>query len=620
MVIEGKTCGSAGCASGEECVNGACAKKSQDDRTPCVKNEDCEAGETCFRKGCSFVVNAAPTSTSEQNDDEDDDPPLYSVSVPPWNITPGGPPPEPSTVLANSQPKLKTEDSLREDPVDVATGSFMLDQVDISLPTPTGALTFTRHYRSRSRDRSILGSNWTHNYDIRLVPLHKGASEARMLAGVDLGRDPEVNAVVVYDPERGTQRFYKDDRTGVFVPSAGSTDTLTFHTMGWYLLTADGTRYRFGPHGYLLSKVDRFGAGYTIGYEETPEYEFFSAHCASTYQDGGLGGEVGVDNVCSLLAYQLGYRQMPDWTVAWGEESLQLAQLVGVTGEPPPCVDYPDSIRSVCDLLTQGPFPELRTGDRRYRPIRVQSIEDPFIELDFQYAPAGNDDAGLLKRVTARGVLEVDYSYLHSEYLPARLNESLLSGAVLSESVLPEGVLTSEASQAFSFHYDTPDPGNGAAVYDAYFNYFRLYLGTESQYDTGCIVGVKRAPGDPCLLAGMMRDDYLSDVADNIVAVGYAGRTESNVTYERNPWQPEFDRATSITYGGALAAACSDSGCSPSHGGTAYFQHWEEGHSDTNDDLADVLPAGDRGSLPARAGQLQGGAAQRASGLCGCGR
>ena len=58
------------------------------------------------------------------------------------------------------------------DPIALGSGAFELRQTDLSLPGAIRPLEFTRTYDSRSRHRSTLGSNWTHNWDVRVVPLN----------------------------------------------------------------------------------------------------------------------------------------------------------------------------------------------------------------------------------------------------------------------------------------------------------------------------------------------------------------------------------------------------------------------------------------------------------------
>jgi hypothetical protein len=95
------------------------------------------------------------------------------------------------------------------DPVALGDGSLDVTQTDLSFPGPARPLTFTRTYRSASDERSPLGSNWTHNWDVRLEPV----SESTRPSWLDPycgGTHEQVTCVFLHGGDGSSRLFYFD--------------------------------------------------------------------------------------------------------------------------------------------------------------------------------------------------------------------------------------------------------------------------------------------------------------------------------------------------------------------------------------------------------------------------
>jgi len=154
------------------------------------------------------------------------------------------------------------------------------DVPDLRVEGPVSALTFERIYTSDSDDRSILGSNWTHNYDVWLETIKPanfpvGAPEyCRYFL-------PIPTCVLYHDGQGGVRLFLRDPITSLFVPFAGSTDTIRKRPErdGWVLRTAQGHLRMFNEQGYMVEDRDRFGNGYRVEYESTPLFLLYDRYC-----------------------------------------------------------------------------------------------------------------------------------------------------------------------------------------------------------------------------------------------------------------------------------------------------------------------------------------------------
>jgi len=138
--------------------------------------------------------------------------------------------------------------SFSQDPVNLATGNYVYEHVDLRMPGKGFPFEFKRFYNSKFSDQSglPLGYGWTHSFNIRLsttasnatVTFGDGRSEAHVLDGGQ------------YLAERGIYNKLRDN--------GDSTYTLT---------TKEQLHYIFDPQGRLLSLLDKNGHTLSLAYE-----------------------------------------------------------------------------------------------------------------------------------------------------------------------------------------------------------------------------------------------------------------------------------------------------------------------------------------------------------------
>src|SRR4029453_7444687 len=116
-----------------------------------------------------------------------------------------------------------SEGGQKGDPVFLADGALTIETTDLSFAGPVRALEFRRSYTSKSEDRSVLGSNWQHNWDVRVERLRPETTPA-WAAPFCLGTDTTPSCLMLHTGD-GTQRlFFYDAESRLYLPQAGSTD------------------------------------------------------------------------------------------------------------------------------------------------------------------------------------------------------------------------------------------------------------------------------------------------------------------------------------------------------------------------------------------------------------
>jgi RHS repeat-associated protein len=134
------------------------------------------------------------------------------------------------------------------DPVNLATGNYIYEHVDLRIPGKGFAFEFKRFYNSKFSDESgrPLGYGWTHSYHIRLsatasnatVTFGDGHSETHTLTNSIYRAEPGVYDVLVQNPD--------------------SSFTLT---------SKNQFQHRFSSTGLLLAMMDKNSNTMTFGYE-----------------------------------------------------------------------------------------------------------------------------------------------------------------------------------------------------------------------------------------------------------------------------------------------------------------------------------------------------------------
>ena len=231
------------------------------------------------------------------------DNPAPRYGDPPSGVDPHRPGHSPSTSTAPSAGTVG-------DPVQLGSGAFLLSQQDLAFPSPVRPLVFSRSYSSRSNQRSHLGSNWTHNWNIYLRKITKVNAPPDYPIGLGFER-----GVLIHDGARGADDTFLLISDNTYTALHGTPDTLESDPTGWTLRKPDGRSLRFNRDGYLTEDRDRFGNHFTIEYEPTPLYTLYRRHCQGRFNREKK-------KICQMLDYAFGNAYPRQFhytsTFAWG--------------------------------------------------------------------------------------------------------------------------------------------------------------------------------------------------------------------------------------------------------------------------------------------------------------
>ncbi|MFU8805093.1 MAG: DUF6531 domain-containing protein, partial [Bradymonadaceae bacterium] len=500
---------------------------------------------------------------------------------------------------AGVEPEENSVGTNRGDPIMLADGSLEIVQADLSFPGAPRPLEFERTYNSRSNHRGVLGSNWTHNFEVRIVPIRAYTAPSWVPAYCrDVREEPRC---VFYHDGRGRARiFYFDHHHKVFMPQAGSTDTIVHAGDGWALRRSDGHVQIFNRHGYLTSDRDRFGNGFRVEYEPTPLYQLYSRLC-SRVNSTLLGESFNFDGrACDILATIFGDREppsiSPDGITPTREAANGLARAEVILG-----VDlYDDSLENVelygkavsslgytaarvyFDSLVRKDFiPQSLTGNIRMRPVRV--VDGLGRELSFLYHndinslnQGSTSSFGLLREVRGPSGTKLAFNYAQPPDYPTERNELFLVNVTRSDNVNTSATKAAPL-RAYEYIYQWPSGASdvspssyylhGTSVRWSYLNYFQTFQGCmmgpaaiDFHFDATpssiCDVNIGMNPdpiyrsGNPCYQAQRQMHEYFSSVADNIIRVERSGITEVETEYVIDPYDERFDHAIMQRYGG----------------------------------------------------------------------
>lgn len=442
----------------------------------------------------------------------------------------------------------------RGDPVDLAYGAFVIHQADLSFRGPVRSLEFIRKYSSRSRTRTLLGSNWSHSWDVWLQPLSVDTAPVAVLPYC-AGASSTATCLVLHDGSGSTQLFFFDVQSRLFLPEAGSTDTIARTTEGgWALRKADGHILTFDKHGYLVNDRDRFGNGFSIEYEPTPLYELYTYFCSDNRYS----------RRCAVLTYLLNEGSKP----SGDHESWQLKE---ADYEVPPGLGLGERLRYarayLLYLISLGPSTYSVDGGRHFRPIRI--TDDVRRKLELRYRKATNLDfeaapgAELLWEVLGPAGTRLTYTYERPQGYPKSLNEYFLTRVTREDT--PQGLdVVPAPRRTIEYRYQWPSgPAQSydneyftAMVLDKYRGFYETFVNCLAPALGGanCKGGHPvKVPGNPKQLAEEEKKGYISEVADNIIEVVTNGRVESETRYDADPKSPNFDRVAEQRYGSAVA-------------------------------------------------------------------
>ena len=475
------------------------------------------------------------------------------------------------------------------DPVDIGTGALELDEADLHLPGPVRPLEFRRYYNSRSDDRSTLGSNWTHTYDVRLervtrenaptwVPDYCTAPPRNANDEVIpiYAQVPFVACLVLREPGRSAY-FYFDPATKLYLPQAGATETARVlgKSGGWALRAPDGRVRVFDALGYLTADRDRFGNGFTVEYEEAPLYRLYTRYCdASVHVPyAEMNAQDGRRSACNALAHMLG----------------DLSNSARFTMDPrlPDDADATPAIREARVyfewLLHKGAFGVTAHGDRKRRPVRAR--DDLGRELRFEYywpdqvstASSFNATpaAGLLRRVRAPEGLLVEYQYAAPAGQSAFMNERFLVSVQRRDGAPTSAALVAAPPRRLRYEYQWPE--SIATSYGPFAENVRARYAAFFASSSGCgacggatscmaipPIQLEGGGDEACWLTTLRTREYQSSIADNIISIQFSTQVRLESRYEPDPDKVDtFDRVVAQRFGGASVAAAAPDGYGP---------------------------------------------------------
>jgi RHS repeat-associated protein len=497
------------------------------------------------------------------------------------------------------------------DPVRLATGAFTLSHTDLSYPGPAMSLRFQRRYTSRSDDRSVLGSNWTHNFDVRLTAVTPENAPS-WAPEYCTGWSPQTTCAYVKYANGEKRLFYRDPgsdrfhiRGTVFVPQAGTTETLVRwpEDDGWVLRRPNGFKRYFNPQGRLTHLRDRFGNSITLRYEATPLYTAYVRYCRTDYFEKLYRTDNGSNldpRFCRSLGVALGDRSMPEiredtgWSTASsaaaGASPIKIPfdtpshaqpfpteQDTWFSDSPNSSEDYRRRLRRtrlyLVRLFNMGAMPSASTGQRKLRPVSATDDLGRTLEFDYHRDPT-EEQFGLLKSVQGPGGAKVDYSYdTPPSSFPDRLNEAFLSKVERTDnpSSRRDGIVPGP-DRTFEFDYQWPgvakaweqwtesqltdgagncENADNMSLKDQYACYFQQFVACRYGRQAPCgVQHYQENPGNPCFLAALQEQSVISDIADNIVRVRRDGEIESETKFQHSPDRPDFDKVQAQRFGG----------------------------------------------------------------------
>ncbi|MCG3212639.1 MAG: hypothetical protein FOGNACKC_06309 [Anaerolineae bacterium] len=481
---------------------------------------------------------------------------------------------------------LRDKSNRAADPVLIGDGSLHMQETDLSFEGPVRPLVFQRTYNSRSNRRSTLGSNWTHNWDVRIQPLTIDTTPVWALPYC-AGSDSTTTCLFLHDGNTGgMQLFFYDPASQLYMPQAGNTDTIAAikgGQEGWVLRRADGHQLYFNAQGYLVNDRDRFGNGFTLAYERTPLFEMYDYYCNPAAL--AARNETKYARRCAVLAYLLDDAIQP--------EPRGDAWLIPTTAQLDRDYPFPDDpvLRSQLAyarayfvyLLKTGPGVESIFGSHRLRLIQVTDDLSRTLTFSYTHAPlqasspatapafdfAGTPQAELLETVSGPAGTQVRFVYARPVTYPTALNEMFLVDVGRSDTPVATDVEPAATRhihyqyqwpQGPALSYDGPPftanntAGYAASVFARFSDYYKTFVGCgyrldESAFCPGRFGRFEFAPGNPQFLARQREWAYISDVADNIILVDTSSVIASETRYDVDPTSPLFDRVTAQRYG-----------------------------------------------------------------------
>ena len=526
-------------------------------------------------------------------------PPISSTSSPTpaqKRVPTDKPKPRANDTRNGPEKSVQKKQEKGKDPIGLLSGAFELRHVDLSFPGAVRPLEFVRTYDSQSRDRSVLGSNWNHNWDVRVVPLND-ENRPSWADPYCAGSPHETTCIMLYVGD-APQLYYREFMTGTFVPQNGaSTGTLVplastpgtpDSRTGWMLESADGHNLTFDADGYLTRDVDRFGNGFSIEYELTANGRLFSALCPP-----------GIVEMAPNPADPSSIIIRPQQGPVYSSETLDCRALGSVSGVRAPIARRPtgsptlhfqlppqpaqalSDAKALVERLqnTNGrqPGSPMPWGARLKRVTRVKeitatngsTITATGRELAFEYFGTSSNlvgsssltSEGLLRAVTGPAGARIEFTYGSAEGVtnhPVFLNEAFLTEAKRNDGTNTAGVSpTPVRSLRFTYAW-LKNTLAGASITQIRSRYEAFLLAqVNCTYTPVDNCGQKRPPAlietDVSAELDDIEASYRAEVVDNIIRVEDGSVVESETRYDIDPFSHSFDRTVRQRWGSTYA-------------------------------------------------------------------
>ncbi len=545
-------------------------------------------------------------------------PPNQPASKPSTQAPPSKPTPAPAPGAARPKEKdsnsggpqndTKKDPAKGADPVVLSSGDYVISHTDLSFPGAVRSLEFTRNYSSQTAQRSEMGSNWTHNWDVRLIPLND-TNRPNWVDPFCAGSPGETTCLMLHVGD-STRLFVRDPTTGVYMPQAGVSASVIplNNASGWLMTGVDGHNLLFDADGYLARDTDRFGNAFSVEYELNAAGRLWKALCPKepvkyvyepanpwgasfeyiypagasgvyhwgTPQCALLNGMVGVSNAMAPRLWDpLGGYDF-DLTGANTPENQAARDLINFyegynvsagphkrrLGSPTPWGQRVKRVKRVFEVATVSETTGVPTSTGR--------------ELSFEYyadtdlTPVGGSTlrrAGLLRRVSGPGGGQVTFSYdaptaAAPAGSPEWLNEAFLTRA--ERTVGPAASLDAASGRTKVYVYAwsvntlaAAELANAVARYEKYLKDIVNCTYTTINH-CGQPAGLGFQTWNVPIELEEYEGNFRAAIADNIIRVETHAATmpviDAESLYETSVFSPNFDRVTKQRWGSTLAS------------------------------------------------------------------
>ncbi len=252
------------------------------------------------------------------------------------------------------------------DPVNPATGDFLVYRADLTLPGKAIDFTLSRSYHSRLDYDGPMGHAWDHSYNQRLLPTQSSSCEGELLymagnSGTLLFREVSQDAqTIVYEPEEPVHLALRGHKvanhvtTWTLTESTGDIKTFENHGLLSQIETANHSGLVFlwepqaGTQEWRLSRVRD-----SVGREIQFRY-FDNGRLHEVVNTAGPGGS----HLAEIDQLRATYEYTPDGDLDNAIDAQNRREFYGYSDPPHPGATEPDYIpegyvREACALACQ---------------------------------------------------------------------------------------------------------------------------------------------------------------------------------------------------------------------------------------------------------------------------